>query len=385
MFKTITALYVEDEVELRNVILDIIEPLFKKIYVGTNGEDGLEIYKEHSSEIELVLTDINMPKLNGLDMATKIREIDPHIPIIVTSSLDDSEHLHKAISIGISEYIIKPISLESLVETINKSLKAILLQQKLDRELKRYQDERVTYEKFSAIGKLSAGITHEINTPLTYIKASFELMGYDIEDLEESKEKKNIIKNLNKVTDGLLRIENIITSMKEMSQKSSLKKEIVNIYSTIITSTILAYNKVKHISNLYINGELFTPTMDKHKYTYMANIHKQRVEQVWIVIINNAMDELIKFEEFKNRRLDINIIQEDNLTKVIFKDNAGGIKENMLKTLFEPFKGSKESSGMGVGLSIAKKIIDEQDATIRAYNEDNGAIFEIIFPTKNNL
>jgi C4-dicarboxylate-specific signal transduction histidine kinase len=173
--------------------------------------------------------------------------------------------------------------------------------------------------------------------------------------------------------------------MKEMSQQSNIKKENSNIYSTVITSSILAYNKIKHISNIYINGKLFDLSMDKNEYTYMIDIQKQRVEQVWIIIINNAMDELMKIEGFGNRRLDININEDENEISVVFKDNAGGIKDEMMETLFEAFKSSKVSSGMGVGLSIAQKIINDQNATIKAYNKDSGAVFEIKFNKEKNL
>ena len=60
-----------------------------------------------------------------------------------------------------------------------------------------------------------------------------------------------------------------------------------------------------------------------------------------------------------------------------FKDSAGGIKEEIINDIFEPFISSKEHSGMGVGLNIAKKIVDEQDGIIKDYNEDFGAVFEI--------
>lgn len=379
MFKTITVLYVEDEESLREVVSNIADVLFKKLIIAVDGQEGLDIFTENKDEIDLIITDINMPKMNGIDMCQNIRDIDTKIPIIITTAHNDKDFLHKAISIGISGFVTKPMDMNVLISTIKKSVEPIVLQQKLDEEFRLHQEERVANAKFSAIGQLAAGITHEINTPLTYIKASFEIMGYDIEDLEESKIKTDMLKHVHRITDGLLRIENIVGSMKEMSQQSKMQKENSNIYSTIITSAILAYNKIKHISSIYINGDLFDLSMDKDKEVFNVDIQKQRVEQVWIIIINNAMDELMKMEDFNNRRLEVNISQNETEVKVVFRDNAGGIKEDMLESLFEPFKGSKESSGMGVGLSIAQKIIDEQGAKIKAYNEDGGAVFEVLF------
>lgn len=117
--------------------------------------------------------------------------------------------------------------------------------------------------------------------------------------------------------------------------------------------------------------------LNKNEFIFCSKIQKQRIEQVWIVVINNALDELVKIEDYENRVLNINLFEENNEIVVKFKDSAGGIKEEILEDIFEPFVSSKEHSGMGVGLNIAKKIVDEQDGTIKAYNEDNGAVFEI--------
>ena len=378
MFKSFTALYVEDEDQIKEIVGSILDNLFKKFYLASDGKEGLDLFNKHKDNIDLIITDINMPNMNGLDMCNKIREINHNIPIIITTAHNDKDFLHKAIDLGVSKFVTKPMVIQNLLTKIKEVLNPIILQQKLNDELKQHQEERLQSAKFAATGQLAAGITHEINTPLTYIKANFEMMGYDIEDLGESKIKKNMLKSMLKINDGIHRIENIVGSMKEMSVQSSDSKEDTNIYSSIITASILAYNKIKHISLVYINGKEFNLDIDKNKFEYIAKVQLQRIEQVWIIIINNAMDELMKIEKFINRRLDINIISTDTHIIVTFKDNAGGIKDDIIEHLFEPFKGTKESSGMGVGLSIAKRIIEDQNnATIKAYNEDNGAVFEI--------
>ena len=379
MFEMLKALYVEDEDEIKTIVTSLVSSLFNEFYTKSNGKEGLDFFLENQ-DIDLIITDINMPKMDGLTMCQKIREVNTKVPIIITTAYSDKDFLQRAIEVGVSDFVTKPMNMKILLSSIKKCVEPILLQLKLDKEIILHEQERVQSAKFAAIGQLAAGITHEINTPLTYIKGSFELMDYTIENLPDSNEKENLLKDKKRILDGLVRIENIVYSMKEMSQQSKVQKETSNIYGTVITSSILAYNKIKHISNVYINGKLFDLSMPNDTEIYLANIEKQRIEQVWVIIINNAMDELMKVNGFVNRRLDINITQNENDIKVLFKDNAGGIDEDMLECIFEAFKGSKESSGMGVGLSIAKKIVDDQNAKIRAYNEDSGAVFEIIIP-----
>ncbi len=379
MFNDITILYVEDEDSIQSAIMSLLTPLFHKIYLGTNGLEGLELFKEYQDEIDLIITDINMPKLNGLDMLDRIKEISPFIPMVITTAHNDTNFLHRAIDVGVTGYINKPVDVRKLIEIIKKNVFPIIAKKKLEEQVKLEQQEKIKNAKFAGIGQLAAGITHEINTPLTYIKATFEMMQYDIEDLEDSELKTSMLNDSKLILDGITRIENIISSMKEMASSPKMQKETTNIYSTIVVALIMTYNKSKHISDIYLNNVKFNTLLDKNGEVYLAKVQKQRIEQVWIVIINNAMDELLKYKEFKDRRLDIFISHtSDNKVKVIFKDNAGGIKNDIIDHIFEPFKTTKESSGMGVGLNVAQKIISENDATIKAYNEDGGAVFEIV-------
>ena len=230
----------------------------------------------------------------------------------------------------------------------------------------------------SYIGVLSAGITHEINTPLTYVKGNLELMHYDIEALENSDIKNRMLQDSKKIKEGLNRIANIVESMREISHSNEGEKTDFNVYATILTALTMAHNRAKHISKIYLNGEIFDiNNIDNNRFIFMSNIQKQRIEQIWIIIINNALDELVKIEDYENRELKIDILEEKNNILVRFKDNAGGLSKEILKKLFEPFTSSKSQGGMGIGLSIAKKIIEEHNGSIKAYNEDNGALFEI--------
>ena len=241
-----------------------------------------------------------------------------------------------------------------------------------------HQMEQIENIKLKSIGSLAAGITHEINTPLTYVKGNFEMMGYDIDDLPQSEIKTRMQEDSIRIKEGINRIANIVESMREISQSSNAAKEKVNIYSTIITALTMTYNRSKQISRIYLNQKLFDiDDINKNELQFMCEVQKQRVEQVWIVIINNALDELASKDNYEKRLLNIVLQEEKDEIIVAFEDNAGGIKLEILKTLFEPFTSSKTHSGMGVGLNISKKIIEHQNGKIRAFNTKDGAVFEV--------
>jgi len=273
--------------------------------------------------------------------------------------------------------ITDKLKLEELNKSLEKKIKKEV--KKNTEQLKQIQKEQLKSVKLSSIGALSAGITHEINTPLTYIKGNFELMKFDIDDLEESIAKERIKESTETITDGLNRISNIIEAMKEVSTTSSETIESVNIYNTLITALTLSLNNAKQISKIYLNGELFDigKNKDKKNLYFNAHVQKQRIEQVWIIIISNALDELVKIEEYEKRSLNINISLKENKVIVDFIDNAGGIKEKKIEKIFEPFVSNKERGGMGIGLNVAKKIVEENNGMITASNTLDGAIFRI--------
>ena len=116
--KTITILYVEDDDKIREQTLTLFDKLFKKVYVGIDGQNGLEKYIEKQNEIEIIVTDINMPNLNGLDMIKEINKLVTNIPIIVTTAHTDSEHLLNAIDLNVDKYIAKPLQIRDLTMNI---------------------------------------------------------------------------------------------------------------------------------------------------------------------------------------------------------------------------------------------------------------------------
>lgn len=122
ILKNITILYAEDEKDLREVTHQILKGFTKKQYVAQNGQEGLELFKEHENEIDLIITDVNMPLLNGLEMVKEIKKINLNIPIIVATAFSNKEYLLEAIDIGIDKYVLKPIDISKLLQVMSQSL-----------------------------------------------------------------------------------------------------------------------------------------------------------------------------------------------------------------------------------------------------------------------
>ena len=112
LLSPLSLLYVEDNLELQEKATLFFEKLFGTVLKANNGEEGLTLFKAYRPSI--IITDIQMPRMNGLEMAQCMREIDPNVKIIVTSAYDEKEYLLKSITLGISGYLVKPLKAEEI-------------------------------------------------------------------------------------------------------------------------------------------------------------------------------------------------------------------------------------------------------------------------------
>jgi len=116
--KNLTLLYVEDNQDAREMTAMILEEFFDTVVLAVDGEDGLEKFQENN--IDIVISDINLPKMNGIDMCEKIREINDEIPLIILSAHNEDNYFLKSIQIGINGYILKPIDIDQLTNIIGR-------------------------------------------------------------------------------------------------------------------------------------------------------------------------------------------------------------------------------------------------------------------------
>jgi len=124
VFQNLSVLCVEDEEWVRESLIDFLKRRFKSVYGAKNGEEGLALYKEHSPDI--IMTDIQMPIMNGLDMSRAIKDIDPDVPIAIVSAFNDIDYLLEAIDIGVESYVNKPVDSKKLQRNLYKcALRAI--------------------------------------------------------------------------------------------------------------------------------------------------------------------------------------------------------------------------------------------------------------------
>lgn len=138
--KTVTLLYVEDEEGIRKNIADSLRYYLKDVYEASNGEEGYLIYKEKSPSI--ILSDIHMPILNGVEFIKKVRENDRSTPVVMMTAYTDKEYLLETVELHVEKYLVKPIELELLFEVLAQCVKML----KINKITKLKADDSYSYD-----------------------------------------------------------------------------------------------------------------------------------------------------------------------------------------------------------------------------------------------
>ena len=123
--KDIRILYVEDNQDARDGMVTMLKNFFSDITIGVDGEDGLNKFK--NSEVDLILTDINMPKMNGIEMVEAIRKISLNIPVIILTAANHTDISERTEKCGNCSYLLKPINISQLIETLFTTVQKITL------------------------------------------------------------------------------------------------------------------------------------------------------------------------------------------------------------------------------------------------------------------
>jgi len=131
LLRSIKVLYVEDEDDVREFTGKTISAIVKEVILAENGKVGLELFIQNQ-DIDLIVTDINMPKMGGLEMCAKIKEINHSVPIVVTSAHNDPDFLKKAIDVGVNAYAMKPVDLYQLIDNMTKAVEPFYLKKQLE-------------------------------------------------------------------------------------------------------------------------------------------------------------------------------------------------------------------------------------------------------------
>jgi len=183
MLQDFTLLYVEDDLDTQEYMEFYLSDEVKELYQAYNGEEGIELYK--SKKPDIIVTDLNMPKLNGIDMIKKIKSIDSQQIIIITSAFGDVDNLMEALNNGANGFISKPIDIEKFNDKLLEVTAS--LKDKIDKDRDNQEEKKILYDlaHYDELTKIDNRFS--FNNSLSKIidnKSSFALFFIDLDNFK---------------------------------------------------------------------------------------------------------------------------------------------------------------------------------------------------------
>jgi signal transduction histidine kinase len=398
--------------------------LLKKDYAVEYADSlpkALSLLKEHIPD--LILIDVHLGPDSGFDLFKKIRALPApeagDVPILFLSGVSEVETRVSGLQLGAADFILKPCELSEMVARIELQIRLRenekLLTTRNRELLKAYDDLRaaqaqaIQAEKLASIGRLSAGIAHEMSTPLSFIISNLKMLVRYIQDIkqmiemchelssacaEASPQNAEILKaQAKQVLEMCERFqsENILKELADLSRDSLEGSEMIariandlREYSRddqegqVLSDLSVLMDKALNLARGQF-GDRITVQCDYKTLSSMMVCNPSRITQLFLNLLVNAAQAI----EDKGL-VRIAIRADADRIFVSITDTGCGIKEEQIKKIFDPFFTTKSTErGTGLGLSIAAKIVDSHGGTIAANSQwGKGTTITVVFPLK---
>ncbi|OCQ94611.1 hybrid sensor histidine kinase/response regulator [Oscillatoriales cyanobacterium USR001] len=387
-----------------------------------NGREALEKIAA-SSPFDLVLTDINMPEMDGLTLLQKLSEIDSTLKAVVISAYGDIQNIRTAMNRGAFDFLTKPIDFQDMEITMQRALDTVKEVRQNLIELQEVQTQLIQNEKMASVGQLVTGVAHEINNPVTFILGNIEhaenyfqevlkALGiyeeYGATNHPEIQEKiqeldlefilEDLPQLLSSMRDGAERIRSISISLRIFSRADSAAKVPFNIHEGIDSSLLILRHRLK--AN---EGKPEIKVIKNYGDFPPVKCYPGQLNQVFLNIIANAIDALEEWnakrtnEEIKKcpNQITIRTFLTNESEKIVkelstlhlivsIADNGMGMTEEVKERIFNHLFTTKPvGKGTGLGLSISRSIVEEKHGGWLSCNSapGEGTEFIIEIPT----
>lgn len=364
----ISLLYVEDDAATRGHVTRALAARGYRLTVAESGEQGLALFCEQTYDI--VLTDIMMPGLNGLEMAREIRSLSSDTQIACMTAFSDTGLLIAAIEIGINQFVLKPVILSRLFTALDRCQRIVELQ----RHQKSMEAEYLRAKKAEAVAILAGGMAHDFNNLLQVVFGYVSLARMN----EETGSK----------TDSLLAVV----------EESYEKARNLGMRLRMLGSGCCSQRKTAHIGELLkdevtagLSTTAIKQTIELPDGLPHVELDSKRIQQVISNLVANARDAMPEGGALHVSASATNLpavnkfgLPQGNYLQVVFKDTGPGILPEHLPRIFDPYFSTKEKGsqkGSGLGLSLCYSIIKSHNGHIQAESEPgDGTSIRIYLP-----
>jgi len=408
-------LVVDDEFDSVKPLIRILEKEGCKPHYVADAAGAIRALEQVAPD--LIIIDVLLGRDNGFDLFVKLRELPPtaDVPILFLSGLDQVDATVAGLNLGAHDFITKPYNLREIAARINLQLRLREHEKLLKRrneelskaydELRAAQAAAIQAEKLAAIGRLSAGIAHEMSTPLSFVISNLKMLRTYLGTINEMvgayqglaeacaggadasvqarevlalRERLGLQQTLRELSDlsrdcveGAEAIAKIANDLREFSREEY--EDLVSADINVLVDKALTLLRNELGTRIRVEREAGAPPL--------LPCLPGRVTQLLLIILVNAIQAIDPRREGLIRIR--TQADADHLTLTI-TDNGCGIPADVLPHIFEPFYTTKPSeSGTGLGLSIARKIMDFHGGRVVIASEPGrGTEVTLVFPLK---
>ena len=366
--KSLSVLYVEDDYDAREQLSQFLRRRTGELIHAKNGESGLKAFR--ASHPRMVVTDILMPRMDGLEMARKIRQEDPHIPILVTTAFEQTDYLLRSIEIGVDRYVLKPVNTRLLHTALLECARRL----RLEEEQLHLSEQLSQARKMEALGILAGGMAHDFNNLLQIVLTSVNLAKLDLEPGTA------LYDTLGQAEEASLqasKLGNLLVTCARGPSDAVAATPLGPILEDVVTA---------HLKGTNVNHELDLPTT-----LACVRANRDQLELVFANLTRNAVEAM---PNGGTLRVTVQVVSAGGqgrgslaageYAQVTFQDSGHGITPTVLPRIFDAYFSTKDrgsQKGTGLGLSVCHSIIRGLGGLIWAESRPaEGAAFHLYLP-----
>lgn len=367
-YSEITVLYVEDEATTREQVARVLRTRGYNLIIATDGQQGLEAYLQHHPD--MVLTDIMMPNMGGLEMARKIRAIMPESQIVCMTAFSEAEFMIEAIDIGINQFVLKPVDFSKLLAALDRCQTVVELQLR-QRTL---EEENLRGKKMEAVCILAGGMAHDFNNLLQIILGYVSLARMNV---EPGSKPEQLLAIAEKSTETARELGNRLITFAKRGYAAMQPARIEPVLREAVQAECTG-RSVTCSFNLADNLPMlpFDIPQLRQTFAHLATNACEAMPPDGTLLVSAALCHLAP----KNALT----LEPGDYLQIVFSDSGCGIAPENLPKIFDPYFTTKDTvtqKGVGLGLALSHSIIRRHRGQIRAESiPGTGTSIQIYLP-----
>jgi len=353
-------LVIDDELGPRESLRMLLKPSYQ-VHTADTVEKGLQLLNEKRPDA--IVMDIRMPGMTGIEGLRRIRQIDPHLSVIMLTGFGALETAKEALRLGANDYISKPFDAREMREVISRNVERTRLHRTSENaasEIKelnnRLLQELAQKERLASLGQASAEFVHDIGNPLTIVWGYVQLLAKKLEESDNGDNTNGVRSNkeLEIIEQNVRLCRDLLTMWQSYGSVEAAPHRLISI-SEIVREVVASVGAMAKETAVELTCELTDDAC-----TLMG-------ESVQITrAIQNVIINAIQASGESKGSVTVSCIRKDFYVDVRVADTGHGIQPEQISKIFDPYFTTKQGkSGTGLGLYITKKVIEDHNGSIK--------------------